>query len=89
MGIPSLPPVTPPRPLLFAAVLAAALPAAETGAGAEELFTRRVAPLLQEKCLACHGNDEKKIKAGYDMRSLETATRGGDSGTRRADRNDV
>jgi hypothetical protein len=49
---------------------------------AESLFVRRVWPTFQDKCLACHGNDEKKIKAGYDMRSLETATRGGDSGTR-------
>ena len=80
MGIPSLPPVTPPRPLLFAAVLAAALPAAETGAGAEELFTRRVAPLLQEKCLACHGRDEAKLKGGLDLRTRAKALLGGDSG---------
>ena len=47
---------------------------------AEPLFVRRVWPLFQEKCLACHGNDAKKIKADYDMRSLESASRGGDSG---------
>ena len=49
---------------------------------AESLFVRRVWPLFQEKCLACHGNDEKKIKADYDMRSLESATKGGESGVK-------
>jgi hypothetical protein len=48
---------------------------------AESLFVRRVWPLFQEKCLACHGNDEKKIKADYDMRTLESATKGGESGS--------
>ena len=46
---------------------------------AESLFVRRVWPLFQEKCLACHGNDEKKIKADYDMRTLESAIKGGES----------
>ncbi|MFO1482272.1 MAG: PSD1 and planctomycete cytochrome C domain-containing protein [Verrucomicrobiaceae bacterium] len=46
---------------------------------AEALFVRRVWPLFQEKCLACHGNDEKKIKGDYDMRTLESATKGGES----------
>lgn len=49
---------------------------------AETLFVRRVWPLFQQKCLACHGNDEKKIKADYDMRTLESATQGGESGSR-------
>jgi hypothetical protein len=49
---------------------------------AESLFVRRVWPLFQEKCLACHGNDEKKIKAGYDMRTLESAIQGGESETK-------
>jgi mono/diheme cytochrome c family protein len=48
---------------------------------AESLFVRRVWPLFQDKCLACHGNDEKKIKAGYDMRKLESAIQGGESGS--------
>lgn len=45
----------------------------------EELFVRRIWPLFQEKCLACHGNDSTKIKGGYDMRTQAAATRGGDS----------
>jgi len=46
---------------------------------AEALFVRRVWPLFQEKCLACHGNDEAKIKGGLDMRTLAAAVKGGDS----------
>jgi mono/diheme cytochrome c family protein len=46
---------------------------------AEQLFVRRITPLFSEKCLACHGNDEKKIKGGYDMRTREGTLRGGDS----------
>jgi len=50
--------------------------AAET---AEELFVRRIVPLLHEKCLACHGQDEAEIKGGLDMRSLTGVLKGGDS----------
>jgi hypothetical protein len=46
---------------------------------AEILFVRRVWPLFQEKCLACHGNDEEKIKGGLDMRTLESTLKGGES----------
>ncbi|MCV5264110.1 hypothetical protein OFC55_41245, partial [Escherichia coli] len=46
---------------------------------AEALFVRRVWPLFQEKCLACHGNDTQKIKGGYDMRTQESALKGGES----------
>ncbi|MCX6856185.1 MAG: DUF1549 domain-containing protein, partial [Verrucomicrobia bacterium] len=45
----------------------------------EVLFVRRVWPLFQEKCLACHGNDDKKIKGDFDMRSLESTLKGGES----------
>jgi len=58
------------------ALIAASPLQAEDG---EALFVRRVWPLFQEKCLACHGNDEKKIKADYDMRTLESAIKGGES----------
>ncbi len=46
---------------------------------AEELFVRRIAPIFHEKCIACHGG-EKKIKGGFDLRSLEAVLEGGDSG---------
>ena len=48
---------------------------------AEELFLRRVEPLVQEKCLACHGKDREKIKSGYDMTTREGFFRGGESGS--------
>ncbi|HYF35922.1 MAG TPA: DUF1549 domain-containing protein, partial [Prosthecobacter sp.] len=56
----------------------AVAPAAED---AEALFVRRVWPLFEEKCLACHGKDEAKIKGGLDMRSLAATLKGGDSET--------
>ena len=65
--------------LALLALLAAAPLHAEDG---EALFVRRVWPLFQEKCLACHGNDAGKIKADYDMRTLEGAIRGGESETK-------
>lgn len=48
-------------------------------ADSEALFVRRVWPLFQEKCLACHGQDETKIKGGLDMRTLAATLKGGDS----------
>jgi hypothetical protein len=67
-----------PRIACLFALIASALHAEN----AESLFVRRVWPLFQEKCLACHGNDEKKIKADYDMRTLDSATKGGESETK-------
>ena len=46
----------------------------------ELIFIRRVQPIFSEKCLACHGKDEAKIKSGYDMRTAAKAFEGGDSG---------
>jgi hypothetical protein len=44
-------------------VLALLAPSMALAAGnAEELFVRRIVPLFHEKCLACHGKDEAKIK---------------------------
>jgi mono/diheme cytochrome c family protein len=47
---------------------------------AEALFVRRIQPLFSEKCIACHGQEEVKIKGGFDMRSRESILAGGDSG---------
>jgi hypothetical protein len=65
-----------------AVILISLLVSSSHAEDAESLFVRRVWPLFQEKCLACHGNDEKKIKAGYDMRTLKSATQGGESGVK-------
>ena len=59
--------------------LAAGLPALAQNTDAELLFVRRVAPLFHEKCIACHGKDEAKIKGGLDMRTLASTLKGGDS----------
>ncbi|MEM1062968.1 MAG: DUF1549 domain-containing protein, partial [Planctomycetota bacterium] len=47
--------------------------------GAEVLFTRRIAPLLVEKCVACPGADRELIEGGIDLTSLSGALAGGDS----------
>lgn len=47
---------------------------------AEQIFVRRIQPLFREKCLGCHGEDPAKLKSDYDMRSRESAFRGGESG---------
>jgi len=50
------------------------------GSDAESLFVRRVAPLFHEKCLACHGQDEAKIKGGLDLRTPAATLKGGGCG---------
>lgn len=65
--------------LVFAATLLDGV-SATADSPSEELFIRRVAPLLQEKCLSCHGNDPAKIRGGLDLRSLSAVLKGGDGG---------
>ncbi len=45
---------------------------------ADVLFVHRVQPLLQEKCISCHGRDEK-FEGGLDLRSRGEMMFGGDS----------
>ncbi len=45
----------------------------------EILFVRRIAPLLREKCLGCHGNNPQEIEGSLDVRSLAGLFAGGDS----------
>jgi hypothetical protein len=49
-------------------------------ADGEVFFAHKIWPLLNEKCLACHGNDEQKLKGGLDLRTRTAALLGGDSG---------
>jgi mono/diheme cytochrome c family protein len=65
--------------MLCSCGLAVAAPLAAADEKAEQLFVRRVVPLFAEKCLACHRQDEAKIKGGLDMRSLAAVLKGGDS----------
>ena len=71
--------MSPPRFLPHLALLAA-LHLNASASESEALFVRRVLPLLQDKCLACHGNDEAKIKGGLDLRTVAETLAGGDSG---------
>ena len=65
--------------LLIPSLFAISSLAADVNSGAEELFARRIKDLFSSKCLACHGDDEKKIKGGLDMRTLAGLLKGGDS----------
>lgn len=55
-------------------------PAAEPPHAAERLFVRRIAPLLQQKCQACHGGQPDPLAGGLDLRSAAGLEKGGDSG---------
>lgn len=67
-------------PAIWAAI-ALGLMAAPASASEESelLFVRRIAPLVHEKCLACHGNETAPIKGGLDLRTLSSALKGGES----------
>ena len=51
----------------------------EDNAVAEKLFTMKVGPILKEKCLGCHGKDEDDIAGDFDVRSVESILKGGES----------
>lgn len=46
----------------------------------EIFFASKVKPLLAARCLSCHGRDEKDLRGGLDLRSLNALRAGGDSG---------
>ncbi|MBA73598.1 MAG: hypothetical protein CMO73_13110 [Verrucomicrobiales bacterium] len=43
------------------------------------LFAHKILPMFKAKCLACHGEDPKKIKGDFDMRTYSGLLRGGES----------
>lgn len=70
-----------PLPLLLtglALLTTLPLPAQLAYSDAEVLFVRRVQPLLQEKCVSCHGQDEE-FEGGLDLRTEGEMIFGGDS----------
>jgi mono/diheme cytochrome c family protein len=48
-------------------------------ARARDLFRQRVQPMLQAKCLGCHGDGEE-LEAALDLRNREAMLRGGKCG---------
>src|SRR5687768_13977638 len=67
--------------LLHVAALGLAIPChAASVEESERHYAQKVLPLFKEKCLACHGDDPKKIKGGLDMRTREAMLAGGESG---------
>jgi len=66
--------------IVWTAALSLAVPLRAAPTAAEALFSARVRPLLKARCLACHGDDAKKLKGGLDLRSRATLMQGGDSG---------
>jgi hypothetical protein len=46
----------------------------------EALYARRVGPILERKCLPCHGRDPADLKGGLDLSSRRGLLRGGDRG---------
>ena len=67
-----------PLQYLSLALLGTSILAAEVTEG-EKLFALKVKPLFAEKCMACHGDDPKKIKGGFDMRDREAILKGGET----------
>jgi uncharacterized membrane protein len=71
---------------LLASVAPSALPGLEEPcagdpavARAREVFRQQVRPMLQAKCLSCHGDGEE-LEGDLDLRSREAMLRGGKSG---------
>ena len=51
----------------------------QSAATSKKLFLEKVQPLLNRRCLGCHGSG-KEIEGGLDLRSQKAMLRGGDSG---------
>src|SRR5262249_59220884 len=54
-------------------------PAKQPAEKAEALFAEKIAPLLKQRCLGCHG-DDPKLRGGLDLRSRQSALKGGETG---------
>ena len=68
-----------PLPTLVMLLLVGPTGAADPPTAGERLFAGAVLPVLKAKCLACHGDDPKKLKGGLDLTSAKAALAGGDS----------
>ena len=46
----------------------------------DRLFTLKVKPVFQEKCVGCHGSDQDDLKGDFSILTLEDLLRGGETG---------
>ncbi len=53
---------------------------AETNEEKGKLFALKIYPLLKHKCYGCHGEKPNRLKGDYDVSSLESLLKGGESG---------
>src|SRR5688572_1314896 len=61
-------------------LMAILITVASAGAAAGDDLARRAHDLISQKCFACHGRDEKKIKSDLELRTRTTALKGGERG---------
>src|SRR5919197_1464018 len=66
--------------LLLVSMQSALVADNESQSAGARMFATKIRPLLTEKCLACHGAKPNDIKSSFDLRTRETALRGGESG---------
>ena len=50
----------------------------ENKQSASAFFVFDVLPIIQSKCLSCHGDNPEKIEGGLDLRTRESFLEGGD-----------
>ena len=77
------------RYCLLISVLLLFVPVHRLGADvteAEVVFVRRVLPLLQKRCLSCHGADQATVAGGLDLTTPASLSQGGDSAEPLVDR---
>jgi Protein of unknown function (DUF1549)/Protein of unknown function (DUF1553)/Planctomycete cytochrome C len=65
-------------PALLLALAGLLFPGTARGADGPVLFETHIRPLLETRCLRCHG--QGKVKGGLDLRRKFTMLKGGDSG---------
>jgi mono/diheme cytochrome c family protein len=45
-----------------------------------QFYTEQVAPVLKANCLKCHGNEPKKLRGEFDLRTRAAVLKGGETG---------
>ena len=77
------------RPRLVVGLLGCLLPVVASAADPKPpeftkeqvaFYTEKVAPVLKVNCLKCHGNDPKKLRGEFDLRTRAAVLKGGETG---------